>query len=254
MRRPSTDSVPSPPSTEHHVDVARRGRPCPRRAGRSAGGHQLGGFRFVHRRRRPRSASHSPISMQMRRRGAQLRLGENADARDRRKRKQGHERHPSLGSAPWPWPKMEKELPVAGRAGDRRRRHRRRASKPSADRVAGDLGDHRFVHGRIGHESAFADFVAPGLELRLDERDDVGAVARGTAAAPGRMCRSEMNATSIVTTIDRVRQRRLRVSARALTPSRTTTRGSLRSFQSSWPWPTSSAIDVAARRAAAARR
>ena len=36
----------------------------------------------------------------------------------------------------------------------------------------------------IGHEPALADLVAARLELRLHERDDVGAAAPGAAAAP----------------------------------------------------------------------
>ena len=61
------------------------------------------------------------------------------------------------------------------------------------------------------------------------------------------MWRSEMNATSIVTRSTGCGTS-TSVSARALTPSRTMTRGSLRSRQSSCPWPTSSAMTLAAPR------
>ena len=61
------------------------------------------------------------------------------------------------------------------------------------------------------------------------------------------MCRSEMNATSIVTRPTRCGTSS-GVSSRALTPSRTRTRGSLRRRQSSWPRPTSSAMTLAAPR------
>ena len=29
------------------------------------------------------------------------------------------------------------------------------------------------MNGRIGHQATFADLVAPGLELRLHQRDDI---------------------------------------------------------------------------------
>ena len=35
--------------------------------------------------------------------------------------------------------------------------------------------DDRVVHRRIGHEAVLADLVASGFELRLHQRDDVGA-------------------------------------------------------------------------------
>ena len=41
------------------------------------------------------------------------------------------------------------------------------------------MGGHAFddlgVHGGIAHQTVLAHLLAPGFELRLDERDDVGA-------------------------------------------------------------------------------
>ncbi len=64
----------------------------------------------------------------------------------------------------------------------------------------------------------------------------MSAAGREEGRQGGEDVASEMKATSIVTR-STVCGTSAAVSARALTPSRTVTRGSLRSRQSSWPWP-----------------
>ena len=87
----------------------------------------------------------------------------------------------TVNSAPH---EVEEEFAIAGCAGDGRRRHRHAAEAHRLG-VGRDAGDDRLVHGRIGDEAALADFVAAGLELRLDERDDIR-VRSETAGAPER--------------------------------------------------------------------
>ena len=69
----------------------------------------------------------------------------------------------------------------------------------------------------------FAHFGAPRLELRLHEHDDVRVRRAAAAATPGRMWRSEMNDTSIVTMSNAASAggQLLGVSVRALTRSST---------------------------------
>src|SRR5205809_137508 len=68
---------------------------------------------------------------------------------------------------------VEEKFLIAGRAGDRRRCHAG-AGEPGGERRVGDAREHRVVHRGIGHQSVLADLLAARLELRLDERDDVG--------------------------------------------------------------------------------
>ena len=84
--------------------------------------------------------------------------------------------------------------------------------------------------------------AAAGLELRLDERDDVAARA-GPERADDRAedLSSEMNDTSMVDEVDRFGQGRRRSASRAFVRSIETTRGSARSDSASWPRPTSRA-------------
>ena len=72
-------------------------------------------------------------------------------------------------------------------------------ANPIAAAAAETLRDDALVHGAIAHEPAAADLVAPGLELRLDQRDDVGAGAKQRRDTTGSTSRSEMNDTSMVT-------------------------------------------------------
>ena len=51
-------------------------------------------------------------------------------------------------------------------------------------RLGHDLGDDALVDGGVADDAALADVVAAGLELRLDERDDVAAGREQRQAAP----------------------------------------------------------------------
>ena len=53
---------------------------------------------------------------------------------------------------------------------------------PTARAAARTSVEHSRVHQRIGHQPAAFDVLASGLELRLDECDDVGHSAPGAAA------------------------------------------------------------------------
>src|SRR6185503_20457043 len=81
--------------------------------------------------------------------------------------------YPNVELSPRRWFQVQKEFLVAGRAGDRRRRHANPV-QASSPRFLRHLLNHGIVNGRIGHQSAFADLVAPGFELRFDERDHIG--------------------------------------------------------------------------------
>ena len=93
---------------------------------------------------------------------------------------------------------MQEELAVAGVAGDRRFGHRCADQSYLSGRACRFLDDPR-LHDRVADDALLADLGAPGLELRLHERDDVGAAGAAAAALRGKMCRSEMNDTSMVT-------------------------------------------------------
>ena len=113
-------------------------------------------------------------------------------------------------------PEVEQEFLVAGGAGDRRRRHADGHQSYRSGRRR-HIGDHALVHGRIEHQPAGAHLVAPGLELRLHERDDVG--ARPEHRRHHRQDqRSEMNDTSMVTMSTRPGQLRRASRCRAFTP------------------------------------
>src|SRR5262245_44396396 len=71
-------------------------------------------------------------------------------------------------------PKMQKELPVAGGAGDRRGRHRH-AREAACRGVLGDAHEHRIMNLRIGDDAVLTDLLAPRLELWLHESHDVRA-------------------------------------------------------------------------------
>ena len=60
------------------------------------------------------------------------------------------------------------------------------------------LLDDARLHRRIANDTFLADFRASGLELRLHQRDDVGPFAQQRRHR-GKMWRSEMNDTSMVT-------------------------------------------------------
>ena len=61
------------------------------------------------------------------------------------------------------------------------------------------------MHGRVADEPALAHFVAPGLELRLDQDDQIGARRASSGTSAGSICRTEMNDTSIVDELERAR-------------------------------------------------
>ena len=72
---------------------------------------------------------------------------------------------------------MHEDLAVALAAGDRRRCHADDAEPARREVVRyGDHGGRARLH--VTHHATFADGLAPGLELRLDERDDVAAIAQ----------------------------------------------------------------------------
>src|SRR5262249_4377674 len=67
---------------------------------------------------------------------------------------------------------VEEELAVATRAGDGRRCHRH-ALESGGFGCDRHFLNHGVVNGWIGDDAAFADLVSSGLELRLDQCDDV---------------------------------------------------------------------------------
>ena len=72
---------------------------------------------------------------------------------------------------------MQKELPVAGITRDRRLHHgcaRQSYLSGRACRFFHDPG----LHERIADDTFLAHLGAPGLELRFDERHDIGAGAQ----------------------------------------------------------------------------
>ena len=79
---------------------------------------------------------------------------------------------------------MQQELAVAFHAGDRRLGQCRRAAILAQAAAAVTSSTTRVLHRLVAHDAAFADLVAPGLELRLDQRDDVAAGVEAAAAAP----------------------------------------------------------------------
>ena len=143
---------------------------------------------------------------------------------------------------------VQQELAIAFGAGDRRLDHAH-AGQSYRSRRGGDLGDDARVDGGIGHQTALADVVAPGLELRLDQRHDVGAgreqrrhdgqdvaqrderdVDRDDAGA---VAESRQIGAGQVTGVDAFDDGDARVAAQ---------------FPVDWPWPTSSATTWAAPR------
>ena len=99
---------------------------------------------------------------------------------------------------------------------------------------AGHPLEHVAVDGRVADHAALADALAPGLELRLDQHEAAVARRAGILAPGSRATVREMNDRSAVTN-EGANGRRSGVSRRALVRSITVTRGSSRSFQSSWP-------------------
>jgi hypothetical protein len=102
--------------------------------------------------------------------------------------------------------------------------------KPRRLSSAINVSDHTLMLRRIFDDAAFADLTFANFKLRLDERNDPPPLPNNGTMA-GRILVAEMNATSIV-----IRSNFASKSAgeryRALIPSRTSTRGSLRNFQS----------------------
>ena len=128
---------------------------------------------------------------------------------------------------------MQEEFTVAGVAGDRRFGHRYADQSYLSGRAGRFLDDAR-LHGRIANDALLADFRASGLELRLHERDDVGAVRKQRRHARKDVAqRDERHVDG--DDVDRARAGRDGSSVRAFARSMTTTRGSLRRPQSSWP-------------------
>ena len=70
--------------------------------------------------------------------------------------------------------------------------------QPSEVDEGGDIVAHRLVHGGVAHD-AFLDGVAAGLELRLDQRDELRRWRCTSASAAGSTCFNEMKLTSMVT-------------------------------------------------------
>ena len=112
-------------------------------------------------------------------------------------------------------------------------------SRPQRATQGLDLRDDAALHLLGAHDAAPRDLAPAGLELRLDQehhgaaglhaRDDAGATSRSEMNDTSTAARSTGSGTSTSE------------SRRALTRSRTITRGSARSLASSWPWPTSTA-------------
>src|SRR5581483_5586835 len=79
---------------------------------------------------------------------------------------------PAPNTRTWSAGEMEKELLVAGGAGDWRRSERPPHESARFGR-GGDVGHDGVVHRRVGDEAAGFNGLAPRLELRLDQRDDI---------------------------------------------------------------------------------
>ena len=72
---------------------------------------------------------------------------------------------------------MQKKLLVARRSGNGRWRHRHTIEAGRLC-VGGHPSEHGLVDSWIRDEAVLADFVASSFELRLDERDHIGAAAK----------------------------------------------------------------------------
>ena len=72
---------------------------------------------------------------------------------------------------------MREELDVAVGTGDRRRDDRAHA-EPGSSRPATTSLDDRAPDVGVAHDAAFADTRPPGLELRLDQQDELGGGGR----------------------------------------------------------------------------
>ena len=72
-------------------------------------------------------------------------------------------------------------------------------TNPTSAADARRLLDDPRLHGRVANHTFLADFRASRLELRLHERNDIGARRASSGGTLGKMCRSEMNDTSMVT-------------------------------------------------------
>ena len=129
---------------------------------------------------------------------------------------------------------QQQELPVAFGAGDRRRLDRE-ARQSYLMGAAATVVDRRARAPPVAHDAALADLVAAGFELRLDERDDAS-VRREQRRHDRQDVRSEMNDTSIVTRSNARASsgRSVGVEIARVHAFEHTTRGSVRSRQSSW--------------------
>ena len=101
----------------------------------------------------------------------------------------------------------DQELDIALGAGNRAWRHAFNA--PALPLQPGrDLGAHPVMHRRIAHHAALAHFGAPGLELRLDQRQQPGVRFR-KAQRPFQHLRKADEARITDDQVDRFRKRRL---------------------------------------------
>ena len=164
--RPATpSSVPSP--RQHQDQLRGRGQLVARAGGRPLALDQARRVNLDDDADAPRGQPVGELGHH--RRGlAQPGRGNDADRGGRSRR--ARERHAFAAAAPRA--QVQEELPVAFRAGDRRRRGGD-APQSYPIRRRGHLVHHAPVHRPVGHQPALADLGAPRLELRLDEHDDV---------------------------------------------------------------------------------
>ena len=116
------------------------------------------------------------------------------------------------------------------------------ARVPEAERARGvdDPLEDLAMDRRVADDAVVGPAPA-GLELRLDQRDDLAARRASVDATGPRTRSSEMNETSMTARPIGSGRRRRASASRALVRSIETTRGSRRSASASWPRPTSSA-------------
>ena len=113
------------------------------------------------------------------------------------------------------------------------------ASSPALSTQAARLGADALVHRGVADDPALPDFLAPGLELRLDQRDQLRA-GLGELERRFEHLGEADEARIADDDVDRLGDD-LASRTRALVCSWTMTRGSWRSFQASWLVPTSTA-------------
>src|SRR5690348_6713581 len=73
--------------------------------------------------------------------------------------------------------RSQQEFDIAFRPGDRARDDPKHGPPMAFNPVPGRCTD-ALVHGGIADDTALPDFLAPGFELRLDQRDEPAAAAR----------------------------------------------------------------------------